>query len=867
MNRPFKKGKIESSGWMLFFIAFASCAATLEAGIPMRRTVTLKDGWLVKQIEPGTADANALTSQAARPDKTWMAARMPAQVHEILLSRGEIPDPRMGKNAAASAWVGEKDWAYACSFPSPQDLSGPVFLRFDGLDTIAAAYLNGVEIGRFQDMFVEYSVEVGRHLAAPGRDNILLIVFFSPLNHIADIEKTLSNRPPEVGRYKYIRKSSGDFSSYLGARPHAVKVGIYRDVRLDIPGPSWFEGVWIKPELGPGFRTGRFAAEVKASGRPSSFRWTVLDPGGSVLIRNELPPEAGLRMLSGEIASPRLWWPWTHGKPDLYSLKVELLIDGAVVDERTTSFGFRDIKLVTKDTATGEPQFRFDINGQPVFLMGANWIPVEGLTHVWDPIRAKTLIDLAVQGRMNVFRVWGEGYVPPREFYDECDRRGILIWQDFMFGYGPYPTGVAGLDSLYKADVEDMIVRLRNHACLLLWCGGNENHMGWDFARRRPPMPGQDLFDKVIPSLCVQLDPSRPYHPSSPFGGPTANWALEGDWHDYSTLWFLPQASVPLFGSEVGRVSTPSYRSMARFLGGSDLWPSGFDPDISTPGKAAWPPMWQYRSVDGSWDKVGPLEQYVEPAGPEDLIRVIGSAHGEYLRDRVERMRRGVPDGAPDGARRSWGNITWRHNDCWPIIYWSVIDYYLEPKIAYYYLRRAYDPVLVSLERTPDRLSVWIVNDSTEAVRGTLNVRHMDWSGRVLGELSAEVDAAPGAARRSLVLDALGPVSLRGEFLQARFGGKTVDWFLGAERYLHLPEATLAVRWNGDVLELRSDRYVRQIVLDGDGVKAPLFEDNYFDLGPNETRLVKLLDPSGAATFTVRGLNAGPVEIRRPPIS
>ena len=136
----------------------------------------------------------------------------------------------------------------------------------------------------------------------------------------------------------------------------------------------------------------------------------------------------------------------------------------------------------------------------------------------------------------------------------------------------------------------------------------------------------------------------------------------------------LGDSSRPLYASEVGRASAPSLASMRRFLSEEELWPEGFDPAIRRPGQAAWPPMWQYRSVGGSWDKVGPLERFCDPKTPEELIRVLGTAHGEYLSERVERQRRGVPDGKPDGNRRCWGNMVWRLNDSWPILYWAVID-------------------------------------------------------------------------------------------------------------------------------------------------------------------------------------------------
>ena len=230
-----------------------------------------------------------------------------------------------------------------------------------------------------------------------------------------------------------------------------------------------------------------------------------------------------------------------------------------------------------------------------MFLQGACWAPVEGMSHCWRRGRSFRLLDLAEHGGMNTLRVWAGGHVPPDEFHDECDRRGILVWQDFMFEYGMYPDGDPAFDATCRAEVEGLIRRLRNHPCILVWVGGNENYMGCNFEFGAQPSIGLDLFEKIMPEACRLLDPARHFHPSSPYGGPYANWPLEGDWHDYSTLSFAHESSVPTFISELGRVIAMS-PSMRRFLSESELWPPGFDPAIRAPGQPAWPPMWQYRS-------------------------------------------------------------------------------------------------------------------------------------------------------------------------------------------------------------------------------------------------------------------------------
>ena len=132
-----------------------------------RTRTLLREGWFVKQLDSDQPDVAALTGELESPDHTWLAAQMPAQVHDVLLAHGRISDPRIGRNAAESAWVGDKDWAYGCRFPSPEIAGGPVWLRFGGLDTLAVAYLNGQRIGPFNNMYREYASDVRADLRLP----------------------------------------------------------------------------------------------------------------------------------------------------------------------------------------------------------------------------------------------------------------------------------------------------------------------------------------------------------------------------------------------------------------------------------------------------------------------------------------------------------------------------------------------------------------------------------------------------------------------------------------------------------------------------------------------------------------------------
>lgn len=838
--------------------------AACGADEPARRRIDLRDGWFVKQLDAEKIDVAALARESESPDKTWLSARMPAQVHDVLLAHGLIPDPHIGKNVAASAWVGEKDWAYICRFSTPEDIHGQTFLRFEGLDTLADAWLNGAPLDHFENMFREYAVDVKDRLSPAGQSNVLVIVFSSPLQYMRAAR--LPADDTAAAPHKSLRKCHSDFSSYLGARPHAVKVGVYRDMVLDLPEQSWIQDVWVRSTLSPNRRAATLTVRVATGGGQAAIHWVLTDPAGREVRHGESPTPSAESELEIPVSEPELWWPRMSGPQNLYTLDVRLMAGERVLDRRRTRFGIREVKPVLKDPATGEHRFRFEVNGQPIFMRGGNWVPLEGATHVWQPDRASQLLDLVEHGNMNMLRIWGEGIVPPRSFYEECDRRGICLWQDFMFGYYDHAKGDAVFLDNVRAEVEGTIRRLRNHPSIMLWCGGNEQYL-WT-PTNTVSEAKREVFEHIMPEACRRLDPTRLFHTSSPYGGsPTGNWPLEGDWHDYTTINFEPEASVPLFGSEVLRTSVPSLTSMKRFLSEEEFWPKGFDPAIRKPGQPAWPPAWAYHSTGiGTWDRVGAVHEYCDPATAGELIRVIGTAHGEYLRDRVERERRGIPDGSPaDGSqavnRRCWGNLVWRLNDSWPMIYGSMVDYYLEPKIAHYFLRRAYEPVLVSFEKTPDRINVWATNDSPEPVTGTLVVRRLDFAGKAQGSIQATVSLKPGESKRCLDTTTSGEISLRSQFLHAAFAGHEATRLLTAERYLHLPQANLTARVVEDRIEIAADAFARQVTLEFEGVTGAVFTDNFFDLIPGGRRTIAILKAAGGRTLTVRALNADPVRL------
>jgi beta-mannosidase len=305
-------------------------------------------------------------------------------------------------------------------------------------------------------MFREYAIEVKDHLLPPGRQNTLVVVFSSPLRFMRAAK--LPPNDPGSAKHKSLRKCHCDFGSYIGAAPHSVRVGVYRDVVLDLPDQAWIEDVCIRPRLSPDLRSANVHVRAETAGDKATLRWVLIDPSGREADSGECAAsgDAGFEI---PVREPQLWWPRMHGKQNLYTLDVSLHAGERVLDRRRTTFGFREVRAVLSDPATGEKRFRFDINGRPVFLRGGDWVPVEGATHVWQPQRAAQLLDLAEHGNMNMLRIWGEGELPPQWFYDECDRRGICIWQDFMFGYYDHREGDTEFLDNCRAEIEQTIRR------------------------------------------------------------------------------------------------------------------------------------------------------------------------------------------------------------------------------------------------------------------------------------------------------------------------------------------------------------------------------------------------------------------------
>lgn len=499
-------------------------------------------------------------------------------------------------------------------------------------------------------------------------------------------------------------------------------------------------------------------------------------------------------------------------------------------------------------------------------LWGGNFAPVGkgGISHVFDREHFCRIMDLVENG-MNCLRIWGPGEPYPEELYQEADRRGILLWQEFYGDSGAYPETEAFLAEC-RADAVYLLKRLKHHPSILMWCGGNESLMWAHIADPSQRVYGKGLYLDETRLLTEKYDPQRFYLPSCPMGGLYPNDPIVGDTHGLEhRWWFVPGCDYPYFFSENTRVSPSGMKSLLRFMQPEEIWPADYTAAARPGDEYQIPPAWYYYSAEDSnemWAKFGPVEQYYTPTCGEELVYNVAAARAQHFKEAVGRCRRGRPHYESDRPRRCFGHLVWKLNDTLPQIYSAVIDYYAEPYIPYYAMIRAYAPLLLSFE-IADQVYLWVTNDTGRRVEGALVCRVFDpkTNAFVPGqELTMPLSIGHDESRLMTDLYQFGMIwrqNLLCGWIYDSEGQRIAHSieFLTQERYFSFSEAELSLRVEGDSVVVTTDRFAHCVELEGNDAGDRfhwLFEDNYFDLLPGMEKRVRIKGEHRQGIITAR---------------
>lgn len=639
------------------------------------------------QYEAVAIDSNWTFSDLGKDD--FNPAIVPGSVHMDLYRNKIIEDPFYELNELSLQWVEETNWEYKTTFDADNYflLNENIKLNFNGLDTYAKIYLNDSLILSTNNMFRSWEVNVKNIITIDS--NELRIVFESPILHNKNIVNDYPYKLPSGNEPKHIKTKTSNFTRKAAYQfgwdwgPRFVTMGIWKPVELI---------GWNSARIIDVF-TQTNSIKNNIADLETDITIEVSTAGNYVVkidsIETQKYFESGLHHFKYpyQIINPQLWWANNMGKPYMYEQNISLHKGNENIHKRKNCFGIRTVELVNEPDSIGT-SFYFKLNGSPIFIKGANYIPQDVFLSRVTPKQYEQLIIAAKEANFNMLRVWGGGIYEKDIFYDLCDKYGILVWQDFMFSGSLYPNIPAFKENI-KEEVKENIKRLRQHPCIAVWCGNNEIEVGWgnwgwqkEYGYNTSDSiyiwkAYHDIFRKLIPDQLSQLDTLRNYTPTSPL----SNWGTKENFnHSSMHYWGVWHGKEPFenFKKNVGRFmveygfqSFPQLSTLSKVMNDSSLYLDSKAMDH------------RQKSYIGNDLIKTHVNQYFSP--PKDFK--------EFVKLSQKTQAIGLEIAINSHMNKSphcMGTLFWQFNDCWPGPSWSIIDYYGNKKDAYFCVKKAF---------------------------------------------------------------------------------------------------------------------------------------------------------------------------------
>lgn len=773
----------------------------------------------------------------------WYPAKVPGCIHSDLRRNKLIPDPFWGNNEQELQWIEEQDWSYRCEFNWHEKANyEETDLVAEGLDTLAEIRLNGQLLGKTENMFCRYRFSVGKKLK-PGK-NLIEVSFASPMPYIRERQKKHDGLEcnDRVGGSSTIRKEQCSFGWDWG--PRFATSGIYKTFYLESWNVNRLDTVRVDQSHAKGKVTLRLDPEPARKVKKATYH-SRLTFDGKLVAESEA--------LELHVNKPQLWWPNGHGKQPLYELQVSLIIDGKAIDTWKRRIGLRTIKLDRHKDEFGE-SFQFLVNDKAIFAKGANWIPAHSFVTELTRKDYDDLLSSAAFAHMNMIRVWGGGIYEADEFYELCDEKGLLVWQDFMFACALYP-GDRQFLALVKTEAEQQIRRLRHHASLALWCGNNELESLGKLRRRMEEKASykknyKRLFHEILPDI-VARNTDTDYWPSSPHN---PDGGLEGIAHNPNAgdahFWQVWHARKPVkdyektgfrFCSEFGMQSYPAPEVAETFCPPDEL--------------NIFSPIFENHQKNGGGN--GTIFHYVSQRYrfPNDYraLAYLSQVNQAYcMKIGIEHWRRLMP--------RSMGALYWQLNDCWPVCSWSSIDFGGRWKALQHESRRFFAPALVTahvpgevtfnglniVKNTIDEIDIYTVYDGIGSENAVLRWTLFDIREGMLLEDSKKVKLSYGQAKIQKKLRAGKWMQQYGAerlIMRLRLEGQDGDVisentvFFSLPRLMELPKAKIKMSTKlleNDTFAIKavSKVFQHQVQFSLKGLPNAKWDTNFIDLFP-----------------------------------
>ena len=680
---------------------------------------------IVWEVKPQADLENVTGEQISTPGfemSEYVKGVVPGTVFTAYVEAGIVPDPNYADNIykVDETFYNRPFW-YRTEFELPDSYSEGkrVWLHFDNTNRFADFYFNGEKISGTKTSTKDVSGHMLRskfdvtHLVKKSGKSAIAVLIIDP-----DQKKTRKAKDPYgvACSPSYLAGAGWDWMPYVPGR----LAGITGNTYLMVTGDVVMEDPWVRSEL-PTLQKAELSISTNVRNASSSPKKVVVSgviQPGNISFSKEVRVEGGatteLSITKDDIAQlvidqPKLWWPNGYGDPNLYTCKLTCSVDGEVSDVKDLTFGIKKYEYKMVDNVVGYPVLTFFINGQKIYLKGGNWGMSEYLLRCQGK-EYETKIMLHKEMNYNMIRLW-TGCVTDDDFYDYCDKYGIMVWNDFWL-YVAY-NDVAQPEA-FKANALDKVRRLRNHPSIAIWCGANETH------------PAPDLDNYLREMIAKEDHNDRMYKSCSNQDGLSGSgwWGNQPPRHHFETSGSNLAFNTPAYPygidhgygmrTEIGTATFPTFESVKEFIPEKDWWPLPTDEQLKNDDDNVWNKHFFGKEASNANPvnyKNSVNMQYGESSGLEEFCEKAQMLNIEVMKGMYEAWNDKMWNDAA-------GLLIWMSHPAYPSFVWQTYDYYYDPTGAYWGAKKACEPLHIQWNASNN--SIKAINTTAKDLKGAI---------------------------------------------------------------------------------------------------------------------------------------------------